>query len=85
LPSPEFLFDEAARFRGYRQSEWDREPWQKKARVLAHYLEHNLRESYVMELARKDSKKKAGKDSGQPPPTNWARFRGMSSPDKGLR
>lgn len=52
---------EAARFRGYRQSDWEREHWQMKARVLAHYLEHQLREAYAAEQANAKAKKQEPK------------------------
>jgi hypothetical protein len=71
-PSADYLLDEAARFRGYTQREWDSEPFLKKARVLAHFLEHNIRESYAMERARLASKKDKGKEA---PKEDWSRFR----------
>jgi hypothetical protein len=73
-PSIDLLLDEAARFRGYSQSAWDREPWRKKARVLAHFLEHNLRESYAIEKARLEAKRKE-RGGGSENTTDWSRFR----------
>ena len=54
------MLAEAARFRGYPQSAWEAEDFRCKARVVAHYLEHSIREGYAMEKAKK--LKDGGKD-----------------------
>jgi hypothetical protein len=64
------LLMEAARYRGYAQSAWEREPWHLKSSVLAQMLAMNIREGFTAEQARKSAK---NKDKG--PKTDWAAYR----------
>ncbi len=65
--------DEAARFRGYTDSEWQNEPALSKARVICHFLEHNLRESFAYEKAKEAEASKSRKKGSLS--SDFSRFR----------
>lgn len=54
---------------------WDAETWQRKARALAHFMEHNIREGYAAERAREDAERKGGKPPQRDLSQDWAQFR----------
>jgi len=66
--------DESARFRGYQDSDWQNEPATSKARVIAHFLEHNLREAFSYDKAKAASKAKEDRRKGANSP-DFSRFR----------
>jgi len=66
--------DEAARFRGYTDSAWQNEPATSKARVIAHFLEHNLREAFSYDKAKLAAKEKEHRRKGSLAP-DFSQFR----------
>lgn len=71
----DYLLDEARRFAGaYTIAAWDAESWQRKARALAHFMEHNIREGYAAERAREDAEK-PGNKKRRDPSNDWAQYR----------
>lgn len=71
----DYLLDEARRFAGaYTITAWDGESWQRKARALAHFMEHNIREGYAAEKSMEEANKK-GKNKARDPSNDWAQFR----------
>lgn len=66
--------DEAARFRGYTDSEWQNEPAASKSRVIAHFLEHNLREAFSYDRAKAAAKDKEQRRKGSLSP-DFTKFR----------
>ena len=66
--------DEAARFRGYTDSAWQNEPAASKSRVIAHFLEHNIRESFAYDRAKEEAKQKEDRRRGASMP-DFSSFR----------
>lgn len=74
--SPFYLMAEAARFRGYTEREWAEEDNISKARVVAHFMEHNIRENYAYEKAEERAEKGSnGRGHGSSPPPNFFQHR----------
>ena len=61
----------AVRFGGYRADEWPLQSVPIRARVMADYMEHTLRESYAYDQAKEDAKREANGPEIPPIASTW--------------